>query len=332
MSNLKIKILVLRFSSIGDIVLTTPVLRNLKKSIPKVELHYLTKTSFRAVLRHNPYIDKLWDFDRNFDEVVTSLVREKFDFIVDLHRNIRTLKLKKKLGVKSLSFDKLNFKKLLLTKTKINLLPDTHIVDRYLDALSGLAVSNDFEGLDYYVDPKSEVESLEFSKNLPEKYAVMVVGAAHFTKVPPVEKFKEILRVMNMPTVLVGGNNDEKTAKAIAENYQEPLFNYCGKTSLDISALLIKKAEFVVTPDTGMMHIAAAYKRPIISLWGNTTPSFGMAPYYGSNRVASLIVEVKNLSCRPCSKIGYDSCPKAHFNCMRQLDVQEVKQWIKTNF
>jgi len=328
MSQQQVKILVLRFSSIGDIVLTSPVLRNLKKSLKEVELHYLTKTAFADLLLHNPNVDKLWSFNKDISEVLPSLLSEKFDYVVDLHKNLRTLRLKKKLKVKSFSFDKLNVDKFLLTKLKINRMPSVHIVDRYLACVQELGVSNDREGLDYFTNPESEINFLETAKQLPDKYTVVVMGAAHFTKVPTIQKYREILKAVNKPFVLIGGDKDFEKAKEIAQNLNVSTLNYCGKTTLDTSALIIKHAELVITPDTGMMHVASAYKVPVVSLWGNTVPEFGMTPYYGKYKVPFLLAEVKKLSCRPCSKIGYESCPKKHFKCTEELDVSQIQTWV----
>lgn len=331
MSKQQVKILVLRFSSIGDIVLTTPVLRNLKKSLKNVELHYLTKSSFQALLKHNPYVDKLWHFNKELDEVLPQLMNEKFDYVVDLHKNVRTLRLKKKLKTKSFSFDKLNVNKFLLTALKINRMPKAHIVDRYMETVKSFNITNDGEGLDYFTDPTSEDNFLEFSKNLPDKYTVAVVGAAHNTKVPTVQKYCEILKAIDKPVVLIGGEKDYVIGEKIEHSLSISIYNYCGTTTLDQSALLIKNAELVITPDTGMMHVAAAYKVPTVSLWGNTVPELGMTPYYGKKDVPFLISEVKNLSCRPCSKIGYDACPKKHFKCIEDLSVNQIRKWVEQN-
>ncbi|MFT6715595.1 MAG: ADP-heptose:LPS heptosyltransferase [Saprospiraceae bacterium] len=324
----QVKILVLRFSSIGDIVLTSPVVRNLKKQIDNVALHYLTKTTFRGLLMHNPYVDKVWSFNKDLDEVLPDLLNEKFDYVVDLHKNLRTLRLKKSLKVKALSFDKQNINKFLLAKLKINRMPGAHIVDRYMACVRSLGVVNDKEGLDFFTNPESENIFVELSNKLPEKYTVVVVGAAHFTKVPTVQKYREILEAVDRTFVLVGGERDCANAQAIEDQTNVVIHNYCGKTTLDTSAMLIKNAELVITPDTGMMHVAAAYKIPIVSLWGNTVPEFGMTPYYGINKVSNLISEVKGLSCRPCSKIGYDSCPKGHFKCVKHIEVNQIQKWV----
>ncbi len=332
MAQEQLKILVLRFSSIGDIVLTTPVIRNLKKKGKKTTLHFLTKKVFQGVLIHNPYVDKLWCFEQSPQEVLPFLIKQDFDYVIDLHKNIRTLKLKRQLKVKSFSFDKQNVNKFLLTSFKLNYMPERHIVDRYMDCVLSLGVKNDQQGLDYFTNPESEQHVSEMTKEVPKPYVVVVMGAAHKTKVPPVEKYKEILQALDKNYVLIGGKGDAYMAAQIAATKGVRTFNFCGKTSLDQSALMIQQAALVITPDTGMMHVAAAYKKPIVSLWGNTVPEFGMTPYYGAYKIPSFIAQVQNLSCRPCSKIGYDSCSKGHFNCMNQIDVSAIKDWVDQTF
>lgn len=322
------KILVLRFSSIGDIVLTTPVMRNIKVSNSKAEIHFLTKSSFKGLITNNPHVDKVWHFSKNVEEVLPELVKEKFDYVVDLHKNVRTLRLKRSLKVKAFSFKKLNVEKFLMTSLKLDRLPKQHIVDRYLEAVTDLGVENDGQGLDYFPGTAAKPKFEALVKSLPEKYTVVVVGAAHKTKIPSVAKYQEILKVVSKNFVLIGGDKDVATAEKILTNLPGDVHNFCGSTTLDVSALLVKHAELVISPDTGMMHIAAAFKKPIISLWGNTIPEFGMTPYYGNHQVPSLILEVKGLSCRPCSKIGYTACPKKHFKCIEQLDVQLIKNWL----
>jgi len=140
------KYLVIRFSSIGDIVLTSPVIRMLKKQVPNAEVHFLTKKNFESVVRNNPNIDKVWTTDGSLKDVLSALKKEQFDEIIDLHANLRTWRIKSTLKIKSTSFNKLNFEKWLLVNLKINRLPAIHIVNRYLKAVEHLGVVNDGEG------------------------------------------------------------------------------------------------------------------------------------------------------------------------------------------
>lgn len=144
------KILIIRFSSIGDIVLTTPVVRAVKQQLG-AEVHFLTKEAFAPILLSNPYVDKVIILQDDFGQLITLLKAEQYDFIADLHHNLRTLRIKQALGRPSRSFHKLNFEKWLLVRTGINRLPDIHIVDRYMDTVRSLRVSKDNAGLDFII-------------------------------------------------------------------------------------------------------------------------------------------------------------------------------------
>jgi len=306
-----LKILVVRFSSIGDIVLTTPVVRILKKQI-NAEVHFLTFSRYKCILVNNPYIDKIHTIDENINEIISALKKENFDLLIDLHHNIRTQILKQKLGIKSKSFRKLNIQKWLLTTFKINILPNIHIIDRYLETVKHLEITNDNLGLDFFLTDEDKVE------NLPNDYVVFAIGGKHETKKLPTNKIISICNKLNKQVILIGGKEDFEAAKkivSVTSNTQ----NACGKYRIGQSAFIIKNAKHVITHDTGMMHIAAAFKKKIYSVWGNTIPAFGMTPYLAD--ASSKIIEVKNLSCRPCTKIGFDKCPKGHFDCMQKIDV-----------
>lgn len=317
------KILIVRFSSIGDIVLTTPILRCIKQQLKDVELHYITKQKFSSVIDQNPYIDKLYTVKDSLSEVIPFLKKENYDYVIDLHHNIRTLKLKLALGKKSFSFNKLNWEKFLIVNFKINQLPKKHIVDRYFETVDSIGVKNDEKGLDYFIGEKDEID---IHSSLPtlfhEEYTVLVVGGSYYTKQIPLAKLKEICFKSTVPIILLGGKEDAETAEQVYQLHKNKTINLCGKLNLNQSASIIQQANKVITSDTGLMHIAAAYKKDIISLWGNTIPEFGMGPYLAG--VNSQILEVKNLSCRPCSKLGYKKCPKGHFKCMNDIDINSI--------
>ncbi|MBL7728281.1 MAG: glycosyl transferase, partial [Dinghuibacter sp.] len=133
------KILILRFSSIGDIVLTTPVIRCLKKQLPGAELHFAVKSAYSTIVENNPYISKVHVLRDYMEEIVPAMKQEQYDWIIDLHHNLRTLQVKKALKkVPSKSFRKLNIEKWLYTSLKINRMPPVHIVDRYLETVAHL--------------------------------------------------------------------------------------------------------------------------------------------------------------------------------------------------
>lgn len=319
------KFLIIRFSSIGDIVLTTPVIRCLKKQVAEAEVHYLTKNSFKGIIESNPHVDKLHVLRDDFDETVNELKQEKFDYIIDLHHNLRTLKVKKALGkVPAYSFNKLNIRKWLLTAFKINLMPHVHIVDRYLETLKPFGVKNDGRGLDYFIPEKDVVPDTDIPAAQSLGYIGIVIGAAHNTKKLPLDKLNELCTKIDHPIILLGGAEDREIGNEIASIDPIKIYNSCGKFNLNESADLVRRAKVIVTHDTGLMHIAAAFKKPIISIWGNTVPSFGMSPYFGNTMVKNDLFEIKGLYCRPCSKIGYSRCPLGHFKCMRKHDMSVV--------
>lgn len=327
------KILIIRFSSIGDIVLTTPVVRNLKQQLPDAELHYLTKESFKILLGSNPYIDKLHYLSDRWDAMISELKQERFDLIIDLHHNLRTARIKRALKVKSHSFPKLNIEKWLYTNFKINRLPDVHIVDRYMQTINSLGVKNDGKGLDYFISDQEQIKLEDLPHAHFAGYIALVIGAAHATKRMPVDLLQELCKQIHHPIILLGGSEDRDNGNFIASVDPVKIYNACGKFTLNESADIIRKAKLVIAHDTGLMHIAAALRKQIICIWGNTVPAFGMYPYYGHHPVASVNMQVKNLTCRPCSKIGSDTCPKRHFKCMRNQDLVQIanlaEEWAR---
>jgi ADP-heptose:LPS heptosyltransferase len=324
------KFLIIRFSSIGDIVLTTPVVRCLKKQVATAEIHYLTKASFRPILAANPYIDKIHTLEKDdvLEALTETLQQEDYDYIIDLHHNIRTMKVKKALGKKAFSFDKLNVQKWLYTNFKWNRLPRMHIVDRYIDTVRGFGVRPDGAGLDYFIPRADELKPGDIPTSHQAGYVGLVIGAAHATKRLPLHKLQEICEKSLHPVILLGGPEDAEIAGRLASIDPIRIYNACGKFSLNESADLVRGAKLIVTHDTGLMHIAAAFKRPILSIWGNTVPEFGMYPYYGGVNLPYVIMEIKGLSCRPCSKIGYKKCPRGHFKCMELQSVEKIVQAI----
>jgi ADP-heptose:LPS heptosyltransferase len=322
---LTMKILILRFSSIGDIVLTTPVIRCLKNQLPGAELHYAVKRDYCGIVENNPHISKVHILRDYMEEIIEPMKKEKYDWIIDLHHNLRTLKIKKALKkTPSKSFHKLNVEKWLYTNLKINRLPPVHIVDRYMKTVAHLGVQNDGQGLDYFIPKMDEVKDSDIPTAHLAGYIGLVIGAAHNTKKMPVEKLKALCKEIDHPIMLLGGKDDYQNGKEIAAVDSFKIYNACGKFRLNESADLVRRSKFIISNDTGLMHIAAAFKKPIISLWGNTVPAFGMTPYYGGYNVNNYMAEVKGLRCRPCSKIGHDECPKKHFKCMNNISLPEV--------
>lgn len=322
----QIKVLVIRFSSIGDIVLTTPVVRCLKKvGGTDVEVHYVTKKMYRDLIEGNPHVDRLHLLDGSLYQVIKRLRSERFDFVIDLHHNIRSAMVKTALQRPSGSFRKLNFEKWLLTRCKVHRLPPTHIVDRYFDAAAFAGVENDGGGLEFFfpgemVPLPADIPAPFYSKG----FIAFVIGGKHATKRLPNEKIVAVCKRLHAHIVLLGDVNDASNAQEISAACGDRVYNACGRYGIHQSAALVRESRLVISHDTGLMHIAAAFQKHVISVWGNTVPEFGMYPYMPEHPGRSVIVEVKGLPCRPCTKIGYTKCPKGHFDCMQKIDVDRI--------
>jgi ADP-heptose:LPS heptosyltransferase len=320
---MKIKFLIIRFSSIGDIVLTTPVIRCLKLQIVGAEIHFVTKKQYHSIISQNPYIDKVHLLEDNLNDLVRELKKEKFDYIIDLHHNLRSSIIKTRLKTLAFSFNKLNFQKWLMVNFKKNFLPEKHIVDRYFYAIAPFDVKNDLKGLDFFIEQKNEVDISSLPLNFHKGYVALAIGAKHFTKQMPEDKLIQLCNGIDIPIILMGGPEDRFKAERIIQfSEKAKIFNACGGFNLQQSASLIRQAKLVITPDTGLMHIAAAYKQKIISIWGNTIPQFGMYTYLPDHKYYTF--EVNGLKCRPCSKLGFQKCPKKHFDCMNKQNISGI--------
>lgn len=306
------KVLIVRFSSIGDIVLTTPVIRCLHNQRPDIEIHYLTKDAYQSIITPLKGVSRVHILQNDWKKMIQTLKAERFDLILDLHNNLRSRRLSFSLGIRSNRFRKLNFLKWLFVHFKINRLPKVHVVDRYMKTAESLGVEYDGNGLDFAIPAGTEIAGL------PQKFIAIAIGAQHHTKKLPLQKLSELCGKLKVPIVLLGGSEDSGVGQTLATRFTH-VQNYAGACSLAQSALIVQKSELLVSHDTGMMHIGAALKKPIYSVWGNTVPEFGMYPL--EPHPSSRQFEVEELPCRPCSKIGFDSCPKGHFRCMEEQDI-----------
>lgn len=327
---MKIKYLVIRFSSIGDIVLTSPVVRCLKNQVIDAEVHFVTKSRFACLVNQNPYIDKVHLLTGNINDLIARLKEENFDYIIDLHHNLRSSRIKSRLKCPAFTFNKLNIEKYLLVNFKINRLPEIHIVDRYLETLSVFDVVNDGEGLDFFIPEQENFNLKELPEEFRKGYIAFVIAGTRATKKLPEQKAAEICNSIDFPVILLGGEQEQEAGESILRQSKGNVLNFAGKVGLNQSASLVRDASLVLSNDTGLMHIAAAFNKKILSFWGNTVPAFGMTPY--NAHPASEMMEVAGLKCRPCSKLGYRKCPKKHFKCMEDQNVERAVQWINRNF
>jgi len=277
------------------------------------------------MLEASPYVDYIWLYDHNFKDLIPLIKSQNIHFIVDLHNNYRSNFVKKQFTLPNSTFQKLNVKKWILVNLKLNFLPEVHVVDRYFEALPGMHVKNDGKGLDYFIPEKDEIPISNFPVEIQKGYVAFVIGGKHNTKILPSDKVALIINGIKKPVILLGGEEDTERGEEISRACKNKVLNACGKYNINQSASLVKQADKVISNDTGLMHIAAAFRKPLISLWGSTVPALGMTPYYpAGEEKLSHIFEVKKLSCRPCSKIGFDKCPKGHFRCMNDQDFDGI--------
>ena len=327
---MKTKFLIIRFSSIGDIVLTSPVVRCLKTQFPEAEVHFLTKKRNADLLQSNPYVDKIQLLDNSLSDTIQALKSENYDYIIDLHNNLRSFSVKLRLKVKSFSFNKLNFRKILLTRLKLNIMPEGHIVDRNLETLRYFNIVNDGKGLEHFISEEDEFAKSELPESFMNGYVALVLAGTYATKRMPVAKYKRMISESKVPFVLLGGKSERILASTILEWNTGNVVDFTGKLRINQSASMVRDARLVIANDTGLMHIAAAYHKKILSVWGNTSPEFGMYPYLPGE--GSEILEIKGLPCRPCSKLGYNECPKKHFRCMNDIPEDQIVDWVKREF
>lgn len=330
MKNLSLKkILIIRFSSIGDLVLTSPIIRGLKKQYPDVQISFLTKSDYRPILQANPFIHRIYTFQSSLSEIIADLKKEKFDLIIDLHKNLRSTIVKILLRRKSCSFSKLNLKKWLYVNFKLNHLPNVHLVDRYFEALKSIGVQNDGLGLDYFIPEKEHVDISILPTKFHQGFYAIVIGAKHFTKRFPNQKHVELIDKLDFPVVLFGDETAFEDGEFIKKQSENEVFNSCGMLNINQSASLLKRAKKVITNDTGLMHIAAAFNKDIISIWGSSISDFGMYPYKQQNATNKInYIQLENLKCRPCSKIGFSKCPKGHFDCMQKIEIKDILAFL----
>ncbi len=294
----------------GDIVLTTPVIRALNQQL-KAKIDFLTKPQYVSLLEGNTYINRIF----SLNDKVDFLQKNKYDYVVDLQNNLRSWKIRNKIQTKSFVFNKKSLRRYLLIYFGIDLLKN-HVVDRYFATVASLNVVNDNQGLDFNVS-----SSIKPEFNTSQSYIAWCIGGTHNPKKLSAKQITQVVSKLKIPVVLLGGNNDLDIAEEIINNVEcKSVYNFCGKLSVQESSYLIKKSKMLLTNDTGMMHIASALKMPIISFWGCTKPSLGFTPYMTD---PSSIKIISKRSAKPCSKHGRH-CKYGKNGCIKEIDPQLI--------
>lgn len=322
------KILVIRFSSLGDVILTTPLLKKIKQIYPGSEIHYLTKNSFSDIIRHNPNISKIIETNDkiDFNELKTLRKRiqsEKYDLILDAHNNLRTFYLRLFSDADRKVFRKYSFRKFLLIKLKINLMKDLPpITERYCNMLRG---DNPVLLPEIYTDESSKVkvDTLIQKFNPAGKKIICISPSSHhFTKTYPADYYSALINKLGNQYLflITGKGKDISNISKIMSQTGDNTINLCDKLSLPELAQLIRRSDLFISGDTGPMHIAEASGKNLIMMAGSSVKEFGFYP----QNINSAVFENNLLKCRPCSHIGRQDCPKVHFNCMKKIKAEEV--------
>ncbi len=313
------KILIIRFSAIGDIVLASPVMRILQEGLDGgAELHMVVRKRYLAVAENNPRLSKIFSFENTVQEVMEPLSLEGYDYVIDLQNNLRSNLIKKRLGSLSFTVEKKNFAKFLWIKFGFRLdIP--HVVQRYIDTLKTLGLRDDGKGLEFHI-PKHVNVRLPF-----ENYTAVVIGANHFGKRPDASHWASIIHRIPGNIVIVGGKEEEMMSTAFPKDPR--IFSVVNQLNLLESAWVVKNAQLVIAGDTGLMHIASAFQKDIISLWGCTRPGLGMSPWKPGAQ--SLMLEPLGRGERPCSKLG-DFCKHGQLNrCIHEIDLNLLEKSVK---
>lgn len=296
----------------GDILLTTPLIRSIKRQNPAAQIDFVLKEEFFELVQHNPSLTDIHKYPKDsFEKQILSntLISSNYEIVIDLQNNIRSKEITKSLHCQTFLFKKNDVKKFLLVNFKINRLNSAPPIPvRYAEA-AGIIL--DKEGLDIYTDKVADPRLA-----LNEKYIGLCPGAKHFTKRWPKEYFIELgkkLESFGYKVVLFGGLNEEELISEIANQLSSPV-NLCGDSILQ-SAADMKMCKAIYTNDSGAMHLACAVKVPVIAFFGSTVKEFGFFPY----KANSIELDVENLPCRPCTHIGRKSCPLIHFKCMKDI-------------
>lgn len=321
------KILVIRFSSLGDIVLTTPVYHNLKLSYPECKISVAVKEKFSDILEGNPYIDNLIVLKNG--ESLFSLIKrirsEDYDVFIDLHNKLRSFILRLFCGIsKIIVYRKNTISKYLYIKNSIKgKFLTEHTIEKYLNVLQEIGVHPTIKSPEIFIDQNLN-DFCEKYKIRPNDLLIGInPGSVWPTKRWLPERFAEVADWLTIhygaKIVMIGSNNDRDDIDKVLAATKHPHLDLCGKTNLKELATLISRCAMLITNDSGPMHIAAALQVPLVAIFGSTTKELGFTPYSTNNR----IVEV-NLPCRPCSSHGLKKCPKKHFQCMRDISSETV--------
>lgn len=340
------KTLVLRLSSIGDIILSSPLLRVLRKSAGKdARIDFVVRKEYAELVRYNHHLSFVHEYDvasgfEGLKELAKTLYNERYELVVDIHDSIRTKFLRAACRSKeAVVVDKRKFERWLLVNLKRNAYDDAlSVADRYIETVEKYGVKNDGKGLEIFIPDSMLFEiSGKMAKlrlNEFEKVIGICPGAKHFTKRWQKEKFAEAAvsaaAEFNAKILLFGGENEKGDCNFVADEItkriaEKSVSNFAGEFSLLETAAAMEFCDVVLTNDSGLMHLAAAKQKKVVAIFGSTVREFGFFPY----GTEAIVIENEHLDCRPCTHIGRKSCPKEHFKCMNDISAEEVLNAVK---
>ena len=318
-------VLAVRFSSIGDILLTTPLLRAIRRSHPGARVTVLTKREYVPLLSHNPHVNLVLGLpaNRSLLSLASELRADRYTHLLDLHDNLRSRALRLLVPGSWRTYPKHRLARAWLIRAKRNRYRDRRpVAERYFSAAGDLGAKPDGCPPDFFLGPEAGEQIFEWlgTVGLQDEPNIVALGpgAAHATKRWPLEHWQGLV-ARNLKggaaVVIVGGPGDADLGAALAEKSGGRVASAAGIFGLQGTGALLQRARVLVSGDTGVMHMATAVGTPVVGLFGPTVEAFGFFPY---TRQAS-VLELP-LPCRPCTAQGSSRCPLGHHRCM--IDIQ----------
>lgn len=326
-------ILLLRFSAIGDLILTTPLLRALRARYPGGRITFVTREDLADTLRHNPRIDRLitWRHRTPLTGLIRELRAGNWTHRLDLHDSLRSRRIRLQVSGAWSTYPKHRLRRTALIATRRRWGGALgHVAERYFAAAKGLEVTPDGGPPEFFLSREAESTAerflVEHSLGRTRRLVALVPGAAHFTKRWPESHWRALIELLHPAhdIVIVGGPSEHEVGERLASATSSGIASAAGRFPLLTSGALIKRADVVVSGDTGLLHLATAVGTPAVALYGPGVPEFGFFPYH-----ARATVLEQPLTCRPCSAHGGPRCPLGHHRCLVDTTPAMVMAAIK---
>ncbi|HKP30597.1 MAG TPA: lipopolysaccharide heptosyltransferase II [Gemmatimonadales bacterium] len=326
-------ILAVRFSSLGDLVLTTPLFRAIKRAHPSARITILTRSEYVPLFAHNPRIARVigWDGETSLRSITRELRRTEWTHRLDLHGSLRSHLVRRLVGGRWHGYPKRRLARAIQVRFKKDVYRDRrHVVERYFDAAQGLGATPDNLPPEVFVQMEGASAADRFLREsgiADRTLVALVPGAAHFTKRWPEHHWvalTEMLVARGLAVLVLGGKAEVEVADRLVAVAGRRGASAAGKFDLAGTAALLKRVRVAIAGDTGVMHLATAVQAPVVALLGPTVRGFGFTPWNGR----STIIE-RDLDCRPCSKMGGPACPLGHHHCLEWITAEDVAEAVR---